>query len=89
MANPNRDTSKRWRSQGLPIDLSIKLERAVGVKPGEKPNYMQKILISDMIIKALENAVADIELDSVDKAAVEKEIRSNEERRAQAQKDKS
>ena len=89
MANSNRDTSKRWRSQGLPIELSVKLEQAVGVKPGEKPNYMQKILISDLIIKAVESAVGGIELDPVNKAAVEEEIRSNEERRAQSQKDKS
>lgn len=88
MANPNRDTGKRWRSQGLPIDLAVKLEQAVGVKPGKKPNYMQKILISNLIIKAVEKAVGEIELDPVNKAAVEAEIRSNEEQRAQAQKDK-
>ena len=89
MANPNRDTSKRFRSQGLPIELSVKLEQAVGVKPGKKPNYMQKILISDMIVKAVEAAVSEIELDPINRAAVEEEIRGNEERRAQAQKDKS
>lgn len=88
MANPNRDTSKRWRSQALPIELAVKLEQAVGVKPGEKPTYVQRILMSDMIVKAVERMVGDVELDPVNKAAVEEEIRSNEERRAQAQKDK-
>lgn len=69
---------------GLPVELSVKLEQAVGVTPGQKPNYVQKILISDMIIKAVENLVADVELDPKNKIAVEQEIHANEENRKNA-----
>lgn len=84
MSNPNRDVTKRFRSMGLPVELSVKLEQAVGVRPGEKPTYVQKIQISEMIIKAVQDLVADVELDPRNKIAVEQEIHANEESRKNA-----
>ena len=74
---------------GLPVELSVKLEQAVGVAPGEKPTYFQKLQISDMIIKAVENLVADVKLDPVNQLAVEREILANKENRQNAAKKNS
>lgn len=87
MPNPYRDTTKRFRSQGLPVELCVKLEQAVGVAPGQKPTFFQKQQISDIIIKAVMKEVADVELNPANKALVEQEIRENKKIREDASKD--
>ena len=84
MPNPYRDTTKRYRSQGLPVELCVKLEQAVGVAPGQKPSFFQKQLISDIIIKAVMKEVADVELNPANKALVEQEISENRKFRDEA-----
>ena len=71
---------------GLPVELCVKLEQAVGVKPGQRPSYFQKIQISDIIIKALEDVVSDVVLDPANSEAVAEEIQANERNRRDAAK---
>ena len=75
MAQDNRrDPSKRFKGISLPVDLCVKIEQLVGVAPGEKPDYIQKIKISDYIISTLEKATASIQLAPANKEAVKKEV---------------
>ena len=79
--NPTRDLNKRLKSIGMPIELSLKYERKIGLKPGEKPNYVQRILISDAMLNAMAAGVRDIQLTSEDYEIIAREVRANEQAR--------
>ena len=70
-----RDPKKRFKGISLPVDLCVKIEQLVGVEPGQKPDYIQKLKISDYIISALEKATASIQLVPENQEAVKKEIK--------------
>ena len=76
-----RETTKRLKAIGLPIELCVKYERALNVKPGETPTYVQKIFISEAMISALEAGVRNIQLTPEDYELIAKEVRENETKR--------
>lgn len=77
MAQRKRDSKKRLKGLGLPVDLCVKIEQLVGVMPGQKPDYIQKIKISDFIISALEKATSSVVLTPENVAAVKEEVLGN------------
>lgn len=77
MAQRKRDSKKRLKGLGLPVDLCVKIEQLVGVMPGQKPDYIQKIKISDFIIRALEKATSGVVLTPENVAAVKEEVLGN------------
>lgn len=74
-----RDKNKRMKGMGIPIDLCVKFERKIGLKPGEKPDYCQRIKISDLMISAMQEAVKDVVLSDDDKEQIKEEIKHNED----------
>ena len=83
MANTSRDPTKRYKAWGIPIELCKKLEQKIGVPPGRKPNYIEKIKVSDLIITNLEKLVADVKLAPENQKLVEEEIQQNVDARKQ------
>lgn len=77
----NRDTNKRLKAIGLPIELCVKYERLCGIETGKKPSFVDRIHVSDAMISALEAAVRNIKLTADDYAIIEKEVRKNEQNR--------
>lgn len=73
-----RDVNKRLKGIGIPIEICVKFERLIGLKPGEEPNYVQKILISEEVIKAMREHVKNIHLTSEDHELITQEVRKNE-----------
>lgn len=76
-----RDTNKRLKGIGLPIELCVKIERAVGVKAGQTPTYTQRCHVSDAIISALESAFRNIQLTAEDYEQIAEEVKRNEDAR--------
>lgn len=72
-----RDTNKRLKALGMPIELCIKFERLIGLKPGEKPNYVERIKISDAMITAMEAAVRNVRLTEDDYRLIADEVGRN------------
>lgn len=77
----NRDTNKRLKAIGLPIELCLKYERLCGIPAGKRPTFVDKIHVSDAMISALEAAVRNVKLTADDYAIIEKEVRRNEQKR--------
>lgn len=63
---------------GIPISLCLKYERKIGLKPGDKPDYVQRIKISDLMISAMAAAVRDVTLTAEDHKLIAEEVRKNE-----------
>lgn len=82
----NRDTNKRLKAIGLPIELCVKFERMCNIPAGQKPTFVQKILVSEAMISALEAAVRNVQLTSEDYELIAKEVKRNEQRRGKATK---
>ena len=83
MANTSRDPTKRYKAWGMPVELCKKLEQKIGVPPGRKPTYMQKLKVSELIITTLEKLVADEKLVPENQKLVDEEIQRNVEARKQ------
>ena len=79
--NVNRDTNKRLKAIGLPIELCVKFERLCGIPAGRKPTYVEKIHVSEAMISALEAGVRNVQLTSEDYEQIAKEVKKNEQRR--------
>lgn len=77
MAKRTRDPNKRLKAIGLPIELCLKIEQAVGVKPGCHPDYIEKIRISDFIITTLKDAVKGTVLEPDNLRALANELDRN------------
>ena len=80
--NSNRDTNKRLKAIGLPIELCVKFERLCGIPAGRKPTYVEKIHVSEAMISAMEAAVRNVQLTSADYELIAAEVKRNESRRA-------
>ena len=86
MRHITRDTNKRLKWVGFPIELCFKMERAVGVQPGKKATYDQRCAVSRLIVGAVEKAVKHVKLTALDHKLIAREIEENEKlRAAQAQ----
>lgn len=81
MARRTRDANKRMKGMGIPIPLCMKFERKIGLAPGQHPDYVQRIKISDLMISAMEAAVRDIHLSSEDYKLIQEEVAKNEQAR--------
>ena len=79
--NRNRDTNKRLKAIGLPIELCVKFERLCGIPAGRKPTYVEKIHVSEAMISALEAGVRNVQLSSEDYELIANEVKQNEQRR--------
>jgi len=77
----NRDTNKRLKAIGLPIELCVKFERLCGIPAGRKPTYVEKIHVSEAMISALESAVRNVQLTSEDYQLIANEVKANENSR--------
>ena len=77
----NRDTNKRLKGIGLPIELCMKYERLCGIPAGRKPTYVEKIHVSEAMISALEAGVRNVQLSSEDYELIAKEVKKNEQSR--------
>ena len=77
----NRDTNKRLKAIGLPIELCVKYERLCGIPAGHKPTYMEKLHVSEAMISALDAAVRNVQLTSEDYELIVKEVKRNEDGR--------
>ena len=80
MAN-NRDTNKRLKAIGIPIELCIKYERLCGIKPGQRMSFADKFHVSEAMISALDAGVRNVELTSEDYMLIAAEVKRNEESR--------
>ena len=79
--NTNRDTNKRLKAIGLPIELCVKFERLCGIPPERKPTYVEKIHVSEAMISAMETAVRNVQLTSRDYELIAEEVKENEKKR--------
>lgn len=79
--NNNRDTNKRLKAIGLPIELCVKFERLCGIPAGRRPTYVEKIHVSEAMISALESAVRNVQLTSEDYELIAREVKKNEQSR--------
>lgn len=77
----NRDTNKRLKGIGIPIEICVKYERMAGLAPGQKPTFVEKIHVSELMISALEAYARDVRLTAVDYELIAEEVRQNEEDR--------
>lgn len=77
----SRDTNKRLKAIGLPIELCVKYERMCGITPSSRVSYMDKIHVSEAMISALEAGVRNVQLSSDDYQLIAAEVRRNEEER--------
>ncbi len=77
----NRDTNKRLKGIGLPIELCVKYERLCGIPPGRKPSFTEKFRVSEAMISALEAGVRNVQLTSEDYEQIAKEVKRNENSR--------
>ncbi len=78
MRQLSRDTNKRLKGVGFPIELCFKMDRAVGVQPGKKPTYDQRCAVGRLIVAAVEKAVKRVKLTSLDYKLIAREIAENE-----------
>jgi hypothetical protein len=77
----NRDTNKRLKAIGLPIELCIKYERLCGIRPGQRMSFTDKFHVSEAMISALEAGVRNVELSSEDYMLIAQEVKQNEQSR--------
>ena len=85
VAKSVRDSRKRLKGLGLPVELCVKLEQYAGVKPGEKPDFIQRMKISDFVIQQLTKATEDIHLTAENMMLVKREISQNHKTRTAGQ----
>lgn len=79
----NRDTNKRLKAIGIPIEICVKYERFCGIQPGHKLSFTEKFRVSEAMISALEAGVHNVQLSSEDYQLIAEEVRRNEESRMQ------
>ena len=77
----NRDSTKRLKGIGLPIELCVKYERMCGIPPGRKPSFTEKFRVSEAMISALEAGARNVQLTSEDYELIAKEVKRNENSR--------
>ena len=66
---------------GFPLDVCLKFERLVGIPPGGKPDFWQRMQISHEMVKALRAHVAHISLTDKDWELIRQEIAENERKK--------
>ena len=76
-----RDSRKRSKGFGFPLDVCLKFERLVGIPPGGKPDFWQRMQISHEMVKALRAHVAHISLTDKDWELIRQEIAENERKK--------
>lgn len=74
----NRDTNKRLKAIGIPIELCVKYERMCGIPPGKKLSFTEKFRVSEAMISALEAGARNIMLTSEDYQLIAQEVKRNE-----------
>ena len=79
----NRDTNKRLKAIGIPIELCVKYERLCGIQAGKKLSFADKFHVSEAMISALEAGVRHIQLTSRDYQLIADEVKRNEQARLQ------
>lgn len=79
MAN-KRDTSKRLKGFGIPIETCIKYERLAGVKTNEEPTKAQAAAVTRLMVQVLSAGVLDVELTAEDYDQIKQEVKHNEDR---------
>jgi hypothetical protein len=77
----NRDTNKRLKAIGLPIELCVKYERLCGIKPGQRMSFTDRFRVSEAMISALEAGVRNVPLSAEDYTLIAEEVRRNENSR--------
>lgn len=77
----SRKTSKRQKCFGVPIEVCVKYERKVGVKPGDEPTKKQAEAACKLMVDALTLGVSDVVLTSKDFEQIAKEVARNEANR--------
>ena len=77
----NRDTNKRLKAIGIPIELCVKYERLCGIQAGKKLSFADKFHVSEAMISALEAGVRNVQLSSEDYQIIAEEVKKNEESR--------
>ena len=80
MAN-KRDTNKRLKGFGIPVEVCIRYERMAGVKTGETPTREQQKKVSELMINAMTIYAAKVVLTSKDYEQIAKEVANNEQSR--------
>ena len=74
----NRDTNKRLKAIGIPIELCVKYERMCGIKPGQRMSFTDRFHVSEAMISALEAGARNYQLTSEDYRLIAEEVRQNE-----------
>lgn len=76
-----RDSKKRSKGFGFPLDVCLKFERLVGIPPRGKPDYWQRMQITHEMVKALRAHVAHVNLTDEDWELIRQEIAENERKK--------
>ena len=77
----NRDTNKRLKAIGIPIELCVKYERLCGIQAGKKLSLADTFHVSEAMISALEAGVRNVQLSSEDYQLIAAEVKRNEAER--------
>lgn len=76
-----RDSDKRLKGMGIPIEVCVKYERKAGVKTGQQPTKAQRDKIAAMMVAQITLGVTDVVLSSKDYELIQQEVKANEEAR--------
>ena len=76
-----RDTNKRLKGFGIPIEVCIRYERMAGVKTDETPTKEQQKEVSRLMINAMTLYASEVVLTSKDYEQIAREVANNEQKR--------
>lgn len=73
-----RDKDKRLKGFGIPIEVCVKYERAVGIPAGVEPTKQQRAAVTKLMVDVLTAGVSNVVLNSEDYELIAQEVKRNE-----------